>query len=41
MYLVSEALRLLAKDKEAELSAEDVTALNAYKKMLDNAFEVS
>ena len=37
MYLASEALRLLAKDKEAELSPEDVTALNAYKKALDAA----
>jgi PiT family inorganic phosphate transporter len=37
MYLVSEALRLLAKDKEAELSPEDVTALNNYKKALDAA----
>src|SRR5215469_7419967 len=37
MYLVSEALRLLAKDKEAELSAADVAALNTYKKELDAA----
>jgi PiT family inorganic phosphate transporter len=37
MYLTSEALRLLAKDKEAELSPDDVAALNSYKKALDNA----
>ena len=37
MYLTSEAIRLLVKDKEAELSAADVTALDAYKKSLDNA----
>jgi inorganic phosphate transporter, PiT family len=37
MYLVSEALRFLAKDKEAELSATDVATLNAYKGSLDAA----
>jgi len=37
MYLVSEALRLLAKDKAADLSADDITKLNAYKKSLDNS----
>jgi PiT family inorganic phosphate transporter len=37
MYLVSEALRFLMKDKEAELSAADVTVLTAYKGSLDNA----
>jgi inorganic phosphate transporter, PiT family len=37
MYLVSEALRFLAKDKEAELSASDVATLNAYKASLDSA----
>lgn len=37
MYLVSEALRFLMKDKEAELSAADVTVLNAYKGSLDSA----
>jgi len=37
MYLASEALRLLAKDKEADLSADDVAKLNAYKKSLDNS----
>ena len=35
MYLASEALRILAKDKEAELKPEEVTTLNAYKKQLD------
>jgi inorganic phosphate transporter, PiT family len=37
MYLVSEALRFLAKDKEAELSSADVATLNAYKGSLDAA----
>jgi PiT family inorganic phosphate transporter len=37
MYLVSEALRFLMKDKEAELSADDVNVLNAYKGSLDAA----
>ena len=37
MYLVSEALRLLVKDKAAELSADDVKVLNAYKKSLDDS----
>jgi PiT family inorganic phosphate transporter len=37
MYLVSEALRLLAKDKEADLTADDVAKLNAYKRSLDNS----
>jgi PiT family inorganic phosphate transporter len=37
MYLTSEALRLLVKDKTAELSTEDVAKLNAYKKSLDNS----
>ena len=35
MYLASEALRLLAKDKVADLSADDVAKLNTYKKALD------
>ena len=35
MYLASEAIRLLVKDKAAELSASDVSTLNAYKKALD------
>ncbi|HEX3863093.1 MAG TPA: inorganic phosphate transporter [Stellaceae bacterium] len=37
MYLTSEALRLLVKDKAAELSADDVTKLDAYKKSLDDS----
>ena len=37
MYLVSEALRFLGKDKEAELKPEEVATLNAYKGSLDNA----
>src|SRR5215831_18929792 len=37
MYLVSEALRFLMKDKEAALSSEDVATLNAFKASLDNA----
>lgn len=37
MYLASEALRFLMKDKEADLSAGDTTALNAYKGSLDAA----
>jgi PiT family inorganic phosphate transporter len=37
MYLASEALRFLMKDKEAELSSGDVATLNAYKGSLDNA----
>jgi inorganic phosphate transporter, PiT family len=37
MYLVSEALRFLMKDKEAELTADNVAVLNAYKGSLDAA----
>ena len=37
MYLASEAIRFLMKDKEADLTAADVAALNTYKKALDNA----
>jgi inorganic phosphate transporter, PiT family len=37
MYLVSEAIRFLMKDKESDLSKEDVAALNNYKKSLDDA----
>jgi inorganic phosphate transporter, PiT family len=37
MYLVSEALRLLAKDKGAELSAAEVATLGRYKHSLDDA----
>jgi PiT family inorganic phosphate transporter len=37
MYLVSEAIRFLVKDKESDLNAQDIAALNAYKGSLDNA----
>jgi inorganic phosphate transporter, PiT family len=37
MYLVSEAIRLLMKDKENNLSSEEVGKLNVYKKSLDAA----
>src|SRR5262245_33239826 len=37
MYLVSEAIRFLMKDKENDLSIEEVGKLNAYKASLDNA----
>jgi PiT family inorganic phosphate transporter len=37
MYLASEALRFLMKDKESELSSGDVATLNAYKGSLDSA----
>ena len=37
MYLVSEALRFLMKDKENELSKEEAGTLNADKASLDNA----
>jgi PiT family inorganic phosphate transporter len=37
MYLASEAIRFLMKDKEADLNAAEVAALNAYKGSLDNA----
>src|SRR5882757_9250225 len=37
MYLTDEALRLLMKDKEADLSAAEVATLNAYKGSLDSA----
>jgi inorganic phosphate transporter, PiT family len=37
MYLASEAIRLLMKDKESGLTAEEVGKLNAYKKSLDSA----
>ncbi len=35
MYLTSEAIRILMKDKEAELSPEEAGKLNAYKKEID------
>jgi PiT family inorganic phosphate transporter len=37
MYLASEAIRFLVKDKESDLSAQDIAALNAYKGSLDSA----
>jgi inorganic phosphate transporter, PiT family len=37
MYLVSEAIRFLMKDKESELSADEVATLNSYKGSLDGA----
>jgi inorganic phosphate transporter, PiT family len=37
MYLASEALRFLAKDKENDLSKDEVATLSAYKKSLDSA----
>ncbi|GAA0243317.1 Low-affinity inorganic phosphate transporter 1 [Methylorubrum aminovorans] len=37
MYLASEAIRFLMKDKESELSSAEVGTLNAYKKSLDEA----
>jgi PiT family inorganic phosphate transporter len=37
MYLASEAIRFLMKGKEADLSASEISTLNAYKGSLDNA----
>jgi PiT family inorganic phosphate transporter len=37
MYLASEAIRFLMKDKESDLSKDDVAKLNSYKGSLDNA----
>src|SRR6201995_1770675 len=37
MYLVSEAIRFLSKDKESELNADEVKTLSAYKGSLDSA----
>ena len=37
MYLASEAIRFLVKDKESDLNAQDIAALNAYKGSLDSA----
>jgi inorganic phosphate transporter, PiT family len=37
MYLASEAIRFLMKDKENDLSKDEVAILSAYKKSLDNA----
>jgi len=37
MYLASEAIRFLMKDKESELKPEEIAVLNAYKGSLDSA----
>src|SRR5271168_4319658 len=37
MYLTSEAIRFLMKDKESDLTKEDIATLNAYKGSLDAA----
>jgi inorganic phosphate transporter, PiT family len=37
MYLASEAIRFLMKDKESDLSKEEIVILNKYKGSLDNA----
>jgi inorganic phosphate transporter, PiT family len=37
MYLASEALRFLMKDKESELNSDEVATLNSYKGSLDGA----
>jgi inorganic phosphate transporter, PiT family len=37
MYLASEAVRYLMKDKESDLNGDEVATLNAYKGSLDNA----
>jgi PiT family inorganic phosphate transporter len=37
MYLASEAIRFLMKDKENDLNKDEVAKLNAYKASLDNA----
>src|ERR1700724_3872346 len=37
MYLASEAIRFLMKDKESDLSKDDVAALNNYTKSIDSA----
>ena len=37
MYLASEAIRFLMKDKENDLNKDETATLNAYKKSLDNA----
>jgi PiT family inorganic phosphate transporter len=37
MYLVSEAIRFLMKDKESELNADEVATFNSYKGSLDSA----
>ena len=40
MYLVSEAIRFLMKDKENDLSKDDVAKLSAYKKSLDSSNQI-
>ena len=37
MYLTSEAIRFLMKDKENDLNKDEVATLNAYKGSLDSA----
>jgi inorganic phosphate transporter, PiT family len=37
MYLTSEAIRFLLKDKEADLSKDDLGKLNAYKTSIDKS----
>ena len=37
MYLASEAIRFLMKDKESDLSADDIQTLKSYKLSLDDA----
>jgi PiT family inorganic phosphate transporter len=37
MYLTSEAIRILMKDKESDLNKEEIGTLNAYKASLDSA----
>jgi len=37
MYLASEAIRILMKDKESELNKDEMATLNAYKGSLDSA----
>jgi PiT family inorganic phosphate transporter len=37
MYLASEAVRILMKDKESDLNTQEVATLNAYKGSLDSA----
>jgi PiT family inorganic phosphate transporter len=37
MYLVSEAIRFLMKDKESELNTDEIATLNSYKGSLDSA----
>ncbi len=37
MYLTSEAVKILSKDKQAELSAADVKTLDGYRKLLDTS----